>query len=185
MRFQQSARHILLAPALICAVGLAAAACGSNGGGGGATSQPTSPATSSAPPGGSGSTTASSAPTTGSNDQAEIEANWAAFFLSSTPIAKRVALLENGSQFEAVIKAQANSPLASSATAKVSKVTLTSPTMANVIYSILLNGAPALTNQKGVAVKQNGVWKVGDSSFCGLLAVENGGNTASLPPACH
>jgi len=60
-------------------------------------------------------------------------------------------------------------------------VTLTSATQASVIYSILLLGSPVpgLTNTKGVAVLQNGTWKVGDASFCVLLTLENGGT----PPA--
>jgi hypothetical protein len=95
-----------------------------------------------------------------------------------------VALLQNGSQFESVIKAQAGSALASSATSKVAKVTVVSPTQAKVIYTIYVGGSPALANQAGVAVLQNGVWKVGDASFCGLLTVENGGKTSGLPAAC-
>ncbi len=186
MRFRQSARHFLLLPALGAAAGLAVAACGSSGS---STSQPSSSSTSSSP---ASSSSASASPTTSasssgapSSAQAAIEANWAAFFLSSTPISRRVALLQNGSQFEPVIKAQAGSALASSATAKVAKVTLVSPTQAKVIYSIFVGGTPALANQTGVAVYQNGVWKVGDASFCGLLAVENGGKTSNLPAACH
>jgi len=120
-----------------------------------------------------------------SSAQAQIEANWAAFFLSSTPISRRVALLQNGSQFQKVIQTQAGSALASSATAKVAKVTVESPTQAKVIYSIFVSGSPALANQTGVAVYQNGVWKVGDASFCGLLTVENNGKTSGLPAACH
>ena len=96
-----------------------------------------------------------------------------------------MALLQNGSVFQPVIKAQAGSALASSATSKVSKVTLVSPTQAKVIYSILVGGTPALSNQTGVAVYQDGVWKVGDASFCGLLTVENGGKTSNLPAACR
>lgn len=175
MRFLQPARHILVAPALICAAGLAAVACSSNGPS--STAQASTPASSPASSGTSGSGSGSA--------QAEIKANWEAFFPSSTSTQRRVMLLENGSQFESVIKAQAHSPLASSATAKVTKVTLTSPTQAKVVYTILLNGAPALANQNGVAVLQDGIWKVGDTSFCGLLALENGGKTSALPPACH
>jgi hypothetical protein len=93
--------------------------------------------------------------------------------MASTPISRRVALLQNGSVFQPIIKAQANSALASSATAKVTKVTLVSPTQAKVIYSILVGGQPALSNQTGVAVKENGTWKVGDA------------NTSSLPAACQ
>jgi hypothetical protein len=186
MQFRQSARHILLAPALICGVGLAVAACGGSSGSGSSpasSSVSASPTSATASPG--STSAAASAPASSSAAQAQIKANWAAFFLSSTPISRRVALLENGPQFQSVIKAQASSPLASSATSKVTKVTLVSPTQAKVIYSILVGGTPALPNQSGVAVKQNGTWKVGDQSFCGLLAVENGGKTSKLPPACH
>src|SRR5450755_2881285 len=192
MRFRQSARHFLLLPALGAAAGLAVAACGSSGS---TTSQPSSPSASSSPassaPASASSASASptssggSSGTAPSSAQAAIEANWAAFFLSSTPISRRVALLQNGSQFEPVIKAQAGSALASSATAKVQKVTVESPTQAKVIYSIFVGGSPALANQTGVAVYQNGVWKVGDASFCGLLTVENSGKTSGLPAACR
>ena len=177
MRFRQSARHFLLLPALGAAAGLAVAACGSSGS---STSQPTSPASSSP-----ASASASASSTGAASAQAAIEANWAAFFSASTPIARRVALLQNGSVFQSIIKAQAGSALASSATSKVSKVTLVSPTQAKVIYSILVGGTPALSNQTGVAVYQDGVWKVGVASFCGLLTVENGGKTSNLPAACR
>jgi hypothetical protein len=192
MRFRQSARHFLLVPALGAVAGMAVAACGSSGS---SSSQPSSSpsSSSSSSPSSSSSSSASASPTTSggsgtarpSSAQAAIEANWAAFFLSSTPISRRVALLQNGSQFEPVIKAQAGSALASSATSKVAKVTLVSPTQAKVSYSIFVGGTPALANQTGVAVLQNGVWKVGDASFCGLLTVENSGKTSGLPAACR
>jgi hypothetical protein len=60
-----------------------------------------------------------------------------------------------------------------------------SATQAKVTYSILVGGQPALANQSGVAVYQDGTWKVGLASFCGLLALENGGKTSSLPAACQ
>jgi hypothetical protein len=167
---------------LICGAGLAIAACG--GSSGSSSAQPGSAGSTSATASSGSATSAPSAPS-GSGDQAQITANWEAFFLSSTPLARRVALLENGSQFQSVIKAQASSPLASSATAKVTKVTVTSATQAQVVYSILVGGASALPNQKGVAVKQGGTWKVGDQSFCSLLGIENGGNSTKLPAACH
>jgi hypothetical protein len=113
-----------------------------------------------------------------------VAADWAAFFSARTPVAKRVTLLQDGTVLATVIKAQATSTLASEATAKVTKVTLTSPTQADVTYSILLSGTPALSGQKGVAVYKNGTWQVGVASFCGLLATENGGKTSSLPAAC-
>jgi len=116
---------------------------------------------------------------------AQVTADWQAFFDAKTPVARRVELLQNGQVFAAVIKAQAGSPLASSATAKVTKVTLVSPEQAKVTYSILVGGTPELKNQTCAAVLQDGTWKVGDASFCGLLALENGGKTSGLPAACR
>ena len=48
----------------------------------------------------------------------------------------------------------------------------------------VIGGQSALANQAGVAVLQDGTWKVGLASFCGLLALENGGKTSGLPAAC-
>ena len=87
--------------------------------------------------------------------------------------------------FASVIQAQANSTLASAASAKVTKVTVTSPSQAAVTYSILVGGNPALTGQKGTAVLVGGTWKVGLTSFCSLLTLEkNFGLSSSVPAAC-
>jgi hypothetical protein len=110
--------------------------------------------------------------------------NWTTFFDPKTPVDKRIALLENGHTFAPVIKSQAGSALASQASASVSKVAVTAPDQAMVGYSILLGGQPVLANQSGTAVYQDGMWKVGAASFCGLLTVESGGSAASLPAAC-
>jgi hypothetical protein len=99
-------------------------------------------------------------------------------------VAKRVSLLQDGQTFASVIKSQAGSGLAATATAKVTKVTVVSSSQAKVTYSILIGGQPALSNQNGVAVYQNGTWKVGLASFCGLLTLENSGKTSGLPAAC-
>lgn len=127
------------------------------------------------------SASASTAAASMSAAVAQIKANWEAFFNPKTPVAKRVSLLQNGQVFESIIKAQAGSPLASSATSSVSSVTVESPAQAKVVYSILVGGSPALKNQPGVAVYQSGIWKVGDQSFCALLTLENSGKA---PAAC-
>jgi hypothetical protein len=98
--------------------------------------------------------------------------------------AKRISLLQDGQEFASVIKSQASSSLASQASAKVIKVTVVSATRATVIYSILESGKTVLAKQTGVAVYQDGTWKVGIASFCRLLTLENGGKTSSLPAAC-
>jgi len=167
-----SHRHIsyLLGSSALIVLALTTAACGGG-------SSPSSSHTSTPPP------AATSAG--GGNAVAEITTNWEAFFSAKTPVAQRVSLLQDGSQFQSVIQAQAGGGLASQASAKVTKVTVTSPTQATVKYDILLNGTPALTNQTGTAVLDNGTWKVGVTSFCGLLALENGGKTTGLPAACQ
>ena len=83
-----------------------------------------------------------------------------------------------------MIHAQAGSVLAKEATAKVTHVTLTGTSTAGVTYSILVDGKVGLGGQAGVAVYQDGVWKVGVTSFCGLLKEENGGSSKGLPAGC-
>ena len=151
---------------LACALAAGVAACG----GSSTSSKPSASAKASG--GGAAST------------EKTIAANWTAFFSAQTPEAKRVSLLQDGQVFAPVLKAQSGSGLASSASAKVTKVTLVSSTQAKVTYSILVAGASVLPNQTGTAVNQGGTWKVGVASFCGLLTLENNGNTAKLPAAC-
>ena len=169
-------QQILLVGAL--AAGLAACSSSSNSSSSGASSSPSSAPSSSAP-------ASSAGPASSSGAASTIAANWAAFFNAKTPVAKRVSLLQDGQTFQSIIKSQAGSGLAASATAKVTKVTMVSSTQAKVTYSILIGGQSALAHQAGVAVLQDGTWKVGLASFCGLLALENGGKTAGLPAACR
>jgi hypothetical protein len=101
-----------------------------------------------------------------------IKKDWVAFFAGSTSAKRKVALLQDGQSFAAVITSQASSPMAKIVTATVAAVTVTSATRAKVRYTLDLGGKPALANQTGTAVLQGGTWKVGDQSFCGLLALE-------------
>jgi hypothetical protein len=173
------ARRVVQQILLVCALvgGIAACSSSGNSSSSGASSSPSSAPSSSAP-----AVTAS--PVSGSGAAATIKTNWEAFFNPKTPVAKRVSLLQDGQTFSTVIKSQAGSGLASSASAKVTKVTVVSPSQAKVTYSILLGGQPVLSGRTGVAVKQDGTWKVGVASFCGLLTVENNGKTSGLPAAC-
>ena len=155
-----------------CALAAAAAACGSS----------TPSSSSSSPPATSPAATPSS--TTGSSGgiaNAAIAANWVAFFDAKTPVAKRVSLLEDGSQFQSIIATQAHQSLPSLASAKVISVSNVTASNATVKYDILVSGTPALTNEIGTAVYQDGTWKVGVSSFCGLLSLEG---SKSMPAAC-
>jgi len=149
-----------------CALAGALAACGGS-----------SPSSS----GSKSPSTTSSAPSTAASIAA-ITTNWEKFFSAKTPVATRQSLLENGSQFPSA--ALAPTGLAAEASAKVLSVSDVTPADATVSYNILLGTSVALPNQTGQAVYQDGTWKVGTASFCGLLKLEAGNKTSSLPSVC-
>ena len=115
---------------------------------------------------------------------AAITTNWEKFFSSSTPNSERVALLQNGSALASAVSAFSGSPLASAVSAKVDSVTVTSATQANVKYDLTAAGQSVASGATGVAVLENGVWKVGDASFCGLLKEGAPILNIPLPSAC-
>jgi hypothetical protein len=189
MRFNLLARWIMalaLAPALAVAV----AACSSSS----STSASTSPSSSAAssPASAPASAPAASAPaasssssapasSSGSGAVAQITANWEKFFSASTTASQKAALLQNGSKFTSAISAFAQIPLANGISAKVTKVVVNSSTKATVTYNIVAGGASLLSGKTGTSVYQDGVWKVGDASLCGLFTLIPGG---SVPAAC-
>lgn len=190
MRFNPLARRIM-APALGLALAATVAACSSSSTTSAASSGSSSPAASSPAATGSSAAPAPPAPSTSSTGSgnsggptasAAITADWEAFFNGKTSAARKIQLLENGSTFATVINAQAGSGLASSAGAKVTAVTMNSATSATVKYDITLGGSTALPNQTGTAVFQDGIWKVGDTSFCALIKLEDAGSAA--PSVC-
>ena len=182
MRFNLLARGIA-APALGLALAATMAACSSS-----SSSSATGSGSSAPPPSASSpasSSAAASSPGTGSTTEAaaQIKANWEKFFNASTPIAEKVKLLQNGTALESAIKAFATFPLASGIGAKVTNVTVNSATKATVTYDLTSSGGSALlSNQKGTAVYEDGTWKVGTASLCGLLTLIPGG---TVPTACN
>lgn len=180
MRFHDMARRILLAPALGLALAAAVAACSSS-----PSATTTPPATTSAAAPATNTPSPAATSTGGSSAAvAAITTNWEAFFSSSTPNSKRVELLQNGSQFASAVQAFSSSPLASAVSAKVDSVTVTSPTQASVKYDLTAAGQSVAKGATGVAVLENGVWKVGDASFCGLLKEGSSFLNIPLPSAC-
>jgi hypothetical protein len=182
MRLPLVARRIILAPALALTLALAVAACSSS-------SSPSSSAASSAPassaPASSApASSASSAPASSSSSSAaaEISANWEKFFNASTPLSQRVALLQNGSAYSSAINDFSKLPLAGGIGAKVTGVTVNSATSATVTYAIVSGSTTLLGGQSGTSVYQDGTWKVGDASLCGLFKLVPGG---TLPAACN
>jgi hypothetical protein len=167
------------------AIAVAALALTGVSGCGSSHSSSSTPKTTTAPaPSGTTTAPTTAAQGSGGSAGAAVAANWTAFFSAKTPTARRVALLQDGSQFATIIKDQAKSVLAQGASAKVLS-TAVSGTKATVVYDLVVDGNVALKNQKGTAVSEGGQWKVGVGSFCGLLTLENAGKTAGLPTACH
>jgi hypothetical protein len=175
MGFTALARRAILAPALVLALAAAVAACSSSSSSSSSSSAPaaSTPATSAA------ASTSAPAATNTSGAVAQITANWEKFFASSTPTSQRVSLLQNGNLFSGAISGLTT--LVSGLGAKVTGVTLNSPTSATVTYNLTAGGSSLLSGQTGTAVYENGVWKVGDASLCGLLKLVPGG---SEPAAC-
>jgi hypothetical protein len=64
--------------------------------------------------------------------------------------------------------------MASNASVTVSKVTIASPTVADVTYTISVGGKPLLPDAQGYAVNTNGTWQISEYTFCGLLTLEGG-----------
>jgi hypothetical protein len=170
MGFTALARRAILAPALALALAAAVAACSSSS---------SSSSSSSAPAASSAASSSAPAATNTSGAVAQITANWEKFFASSTPVSEKVTLLQNGNLFSGAISGLTS--LVSGLGAKVTGVTVNSPTSATVNYNLTSAGTSLLSGQTGTAVYENGVWKVGDASLCGLLKLVPGG---SEPAAC-
>ena len=108
-----------------------------------------------------------------------IAANYVRFFDGTQPVAAKIGLLENGQQYANELEAQAASPLEKTVSISISSVTVTTPTMAEVKFSILLAGKPAFPDQTGKAIVQDGIWKVAAETFQALLALQQGSTTQS------
>lgn len=176
MRFPVVHR-IYLVPAAGLVLALAMTACSSSSSS--SSSSASAPATTSpsASPSASASSTAS--------DVSQIKSNWQEFFASKTPNSKRVQLLQNGSEFASAISAFSASPLASAVSSKVDSVTVTSGDQAKVKYDLTAGGQSVASGQTGTAVRQDGVWKVGDGVFCGLLKEGSSLLNIKVPAACN
>lgn len=185
MRTRTLARQGLLVPALGLALAVTVTACSSSSSSSSSSSAATSATTSSSaaatPTAASPAASSSSASGGSAATIAAIKKNWVTFFNGKTPAATKINLVQDGQEFASVIKAGASSASSQTASASVQSVTLTSATQAAVTYTILVSGTPMLQGQKGVAVYENGTWKVGLSSFCALMALQSGGKA---PTGC-
>jgi hypothetical protein len=161
----------------LVALAATAAACGSSSPSSSSSTPAASATTSSSAPATSPAATSTTASTAGA--KAAISANFATFFNSKSSVATRVSLLQDGSQFTSIIAAQQSNPLAKGLTAKVKSVSNITSAQADVKYDLVVSGSKV--PMTGVAVYEDGTWKVGVATFCGLLHLEG---LKSLPAAC-
>lgn len=183
MRFQP-ARSLAIAGAIVAV--LAAAACSSSSSSSSTGTQV--PVTNSTPPSAASASASASGGGSGTGTStgaaALIKANWEKFFAASTPESERVKLLQNGDKFASAIHAFAGSPLAQGVSSKVTNVSGITATSATVTYDIDAAGQTMASKQSGKSVYQDGTWKVGDSSFCGLLTAAAPLMNITVPAAC-
>jgi hypothetical protein len=170
MNICRSRWQSLVAAAGVACLALTAAACSSS------PSSPPSSASVAASP----TASASGVPAGLAGTAKTIATNWVTFFNPATPVAKKVTLLENGPAFQSALQSESTNAQAKLTAAQVTAVRVTSTTAATVTWNLLLSGTALLTNQKGEAVYQGGVWKVSAASYCSLLK-----QAGSAPAACN
>jgi Flp pilus assembly protein TadD len=110
--------------------------------------------------------------------QDKIKTAYETFFSAKSSVAQRVAVLQNGPQFKALVTEFANNPLAKNVSATVGTVTLQGANNAKVVYTVKFGGT-RLPQQTGTAVRQNGSWKVGYQGLCKLVSL-----SGTTPTVC-
>ncbi|MET7988697.1 MULTISPECIES: hypothetical protein [unclassified Streptomyces] len=162
--------------AVAAAVVLAAAltACSDNSGGGSSASPTPSAAQSTSVP-------SATAPADPAAAQKEIRQNWQKFFDPAVSTKEKQALLENGDQLAPVLQGFNSDQRGQQVKANVEKIEFTSPTAANVTYTLTLKGATALPNASGTAVEQNGTWKVSVNTLCALIQLSGSASSSPVP----
>jgi len=153
--------------AAILAIGMLATACSSSGGQQASHSPSSSTASgSSAPPA----------------VRAAISKAYAALFGTKSSLTQSVNSLQHGQKFKSEIVAESKKPAAKGSGAKVTAVTMRSPDVAKVTFTIYSKGSPALPNASGFAVRENGTWKVAAQTFCQLLTLQGNAPSACKDP---
>ncbi|WP_229377842.1 hypothetical protein [Streptomyces sp. VRA16 Mangrove soil] len=166
---------LALAAALV--LGPALAACGDDSGG--ADSSPPTP-TSQRPSPSSQQPTAT-APADRAAAEKQIKSNWKKFFDPAVPLKEKADVLQDGAKMSKVLESFNGDKRGGQVQAEVTKITFTSPTEADVTYSLALKGATVLPDATGTSVEQDGIWKVSVTTLCALVQLS--GN-ASPGPGC-
>ncbi|MEU7473321.1 hypothetical protein AB0A94_33215 [Streptomyces sp. NPDC044984] len=164
-------RGTALAAALFLVLAPGLAACGGDGGGG-EPSTPPADRTTSAP---------GSAPANQAAAEQEIRQNWEKFFDPETPVDEKKKLLQNGELLGPVLEAFSGDNRVGQVKAEVTEIAFISPTEADVTFTLTLRGATALPDASGVAVDDDGTWKVSVKSLCALVQLSGDGSPPDVP----
>ncbi|MER6676439.1 hypothetical protein [Streptomyces sp. NPDC000983] len=171
---RNAGRGTALAAALLLLLAPALAACSDDEGGGDATPPtPSVERTASAP--------AATAPADAGAAEQEIKQNWQKFFDPGTSLDDKQTVLENGEEMAPVLRAFSGDERGGQVEAQVTEVAFTSPTGADVTYTLTLNGATALPDAAGTAVEQDGTWKVSARTLCALVQLSGNGSASPVP----
>ncbi len=171
---RNTGRGTALAAALLLFLAPALAACSDDEGGGSESTPPTPSVerTTSAP---------ATAPADAAAAEQEIKQNWQKFFDPKTSMEDKQTVLENGEQMAPVLQAFSGDERGGQVGAQVTEVAFTSPTEADVTYTLTLNGATALPDASGTAVEQDGSWKVSAKTLCALVQLSGNGSASPVP----
>ncbi|MBD0838109.1 MULTISPECIES: hypothetical protein [unclassified Streptomyces] len=174
IRRGNTGRATALAAGLLLFLAPALAACSDDEGGSGtATASPSVERTTTAP--------AATEPADAAAAEQEIERNWQKFFDPKTSLEDKQTVLENGEQMAPVLRAFSGDERGGQVGAQVTEVAFTSPTEADVTYTLTLNGATALPDAAGTAVEQDGTWKVSAKTLCALVQLSGNGSASPVP----
>lgn len=155
--------------AAVLVLAAALTACSDSGGGSSASPTPTA------------EQSTATAPADPAAAQQEIRQNWEKFFDPAVSAKDKLAVLENGEQMAPVLQGFNGDQRGQQVKSNVEKIEFTSPTGANVTYTLTLNGATALPNASGTAVEQNGTWKVSVKTLCALVQLSGNGSSSPVP----
>ncbi|MEU3789657.1 hypothetical protein AB0F07_07615 [Streptomyces fructofermentans] len=120
-----------------------------------------------------------SAPDDPAAAEKEIKENWAKFFDPKVAVKDKADLLENGDDMGQVLGSFSGDERGGQVEATVGEVRFTSPTGAEVTYTLTLKGATVMPDAAGTAVEQDGTWKVSVKTLCGLVGLS--GNESPGP----
>jgi hypothetical protein len=147
--------QVALCGLLLAALTLAMAACGGSG----------TPATVAPPP-------SISLPAPAEADN--IAASYVMFFDGSRAVADKVGLLENGQQYASQLESLAASANGKALSIAINSLGSISASVAEVRFTLLVNGQPAHSEQTGKAVLQDGTWKVAAETFLAVQTLIQG-----------